>query len=87
MTTCSPTAAVGAPTTLQNPVNTDNYVRSFNAESIGASYTWFPGLSSNVDGVLFQQNWTTTVTSTTCIRPERWLCASAVAKDDLLIIV
>jgi hypothetical protein len=35
--------------------NYTNYVRSFNAEGLGAAYTWFPGLTSNVDGVLFQQ--------------------------------
>lgn len=33
----------------------DNYVRSFNAESLGATYTWFPGLTTNADGVFFQQ--------------------------------
>ncbi len=36
-------------------INYDNYVRSFNAEGLGATYTWFPGLTSNIDGVLFQQ--------------------------------
>jgi len=34
----------------------DNYVSSFNAWSVGAVYTWFPGLSSNIDGVLFRQS-------------------------------
>jgi hypothetical protein len=32
-----------------------NYVSNFNAYGAGASYTWFPGMSSNVDGVLFNQ--------------------------------
>jgi|GEM_PF-667840 hypothetical protein len=35
--------------------NYTNYVRSFDAEGLGATYTWFPGLTSNIDGVLFQQ--------------------------------
>ena len=35
--------------------NLTDYVRSFNNEGIGATYTWFPGLTSAVDGVLFQQ--------------------------------
>lgn len=39
----------------QNGTDT-NYVSSFNAWSVGAVYTWFPGLSSNVDGVLFRQS-------------------------------
>ena len=34
---------------------TATYVDSFNAYSAGATYTWFPGLTSNVDGVLFNQ--------------------------------
>src|ERR1700722_8492875 len=33
----------------------NDYVRSFNAEGVGATYTWFPGLTSAIDGVLFQQ--------------------------------
>jgi predicted porin len=41
--------ATGATTT-----NT-NYVSSFNAWGVGATYTWFPGLTTGVDGVLFQQ--------------------------------
>jgi hypothetical protein len=32
-----------------------NYVSSYNAEGIGATYTWFPGLTTNGDAVLFQQ--------------------------------
>ncbi len=32
-----------------------NYVSSFNAWGVGAVYTWFPGLTTNADGVLFQQ--------------------------------
>jgi len=33
-----------------------NYVSSFNAYSVGAAYTWFPGLTSNADAVLFNQD-------------------------------
>lgn len=32
-----------------------NYVSKFNAAGAGATYTWFPGLTSNLDGVLFGQ--------------------------------
>ena len=32
-----------------------NYVSKYNALGAGATYTWFPGLTSNVDGVLFNQ--------------------------------
>jgi len=35
--------------------NLTDYVRSFNAEGVGATYTWFPGLTSAIDGVMFQQ--------------------------------
>ena len=37
-------------------LNSTNYVSRFNAEGLGATYTWFPGLTSNADGVLFQQS-------------------------------
>lgn len=43
--------AGGAATSV---VNT-NYVSSYNAEGIGATYTWFPGLTTNGDAVFFQQ--------------------------------
>jgi len=33
-----------------------NYVGSFNAYGAGATYTWFPGLTSAVDGVIFNQD-------------------------------
>jgi len=33
-----------------------NYVSNFNAYSAGANYTWFPGMSSNLDGVVFSQS-------------------------------
>jgi hypothetical protein len=36
-------------------INEDNYVSGFNAYGLGASYTWFPGLTSNIDGVMFDQ--------------------------------
>lgn len=36
-------------------VASNNYVKSFNAAGAGATYTWFPGLTSNIDGVLFGQ--------------------------------
>jgi hypothetical protein len=32
-----------------------NYVREFNALGAGATYTWFPGLTSAVDVVIFEQ--------------------------------
>jgi len=35
--------------------NGTNYVKSFNAYGAGATYTWFPGLTSNIDGVLYDQ--------------------------------
>lgn len=35
--------------------NQTNYVSAFNAYGAGASYTWFPGLTSNLDGVFFDQ--------------------------------
>jgi hypothetical protein len=35
--------------------NLTDYVRSWNAEGVGATYTWFPGLTSAIDGVMFQQ--------------------------------
>ena len=38
------------------PINGNtNYVKSFNAYGAGATYTWFPGLTSNLDGVMFNQ--------------------------------
>lgn len=33
-----------------------NYVKNFNSVGTGATYTWFPGLTSNVDGVLYGQS-------------------------------
>jgi len=42
------TTAGGAGSTL-------NYVKDFNSYGLGGSYTWAPGLTSNVDGVLFDQ--------------------------------
>ena len=33
----------------------NNYVGNFNGYGAGATYTWFPGLTSAVDGMLFQQ--------------------------------
>ena len=33
-----------------------NYVHDFNGYGAGATYTWFPGLTSNVDGMLFKQS-------------------------------
>ncbi len=32
-----------------------NYVSRYNAYGAGATYTWFPGLTSSVDGVLYNQ--------------------------------
>jgi hypothetical protein len=43
----------GAPATN---VTQTNYVSNFTAYSVGAAYTWFPGLTSNIDGVLFNQD-------------------------------
>ena len=36
-------------------VDDTSYVSKYNALGAGATYTWFPGLTSNVDGVLFNQ--------------------------------
>jgi outer membrane protein OmpU len=33
----------------------DTYVKTFNNYNLGSAYTWAPGLTSNVDGVLFEQ--------------------------------
>ncbi len=33
-----------------------NYVSSYNAWGLGATYTWFPGLTTSADGVMFEQN-------------------------------
>lgn len=33
----------------------ENYVKHFNAYGAGATYTWFPGLTSNADAVFFSQ--------------------------------
>jgi hypothetical protein len=33
----------------------DNYVRDFDSYGVGGAYTWAPGLTTNLDGVLFQQ--------------------------------
>ena len=33
-----------------------NYVKDFKALGLGATYTWFPGLTTAFDGVLFHQN-------------------------------
>jgi outer membrane protein OmpU len=32
-----------------------NYVKNYDAAGAGATYTWFPGLTSNLDGVLYGQ--------------------------------
>ncbi len=46
-----------ATSTTASTVNGTNYVSSFNAYGIGATrYTWFPGLTSALDGVMFNQN-------------------------------
>jgi hypothetical protein len=41
--------------TIAASVADTNYVSKFNAAGAGATYTWFPGLTSNVDGVLYGQ--------------------------------
>jgi len=33
----------------------ENYVKRYNALGTGATYTWFPGLTSNLDGVVYGQ--------------------------------
>lgn len=38
-----------------NPLAGKNYVSDFNAYGAGATYTWFPGLTTNADGILFSQ--------------------------------
>jgi len=37
-------------------LTTTNYVSSYNAYGVGAVYTWFPGLTTNADGVIFRQS-------------------------------
>lgn len=37
------------------PTAANAYVSSFNSYGAGAAYTWFPGLTSNLDGVFFNQ--------------------------------
>lgn len=41
--------------TSGSPTNEVNYVRNFDALGFGATYTWFPGLTSALDTVLFSQ--------------------------------
>lgn len=36
--------------------NGTNYVQGFNAYGAGATYNWFPGLTSAIDGILFTQS-------------------------------
>jgi hypothetical protein len=53
----TPTGALGtSAATTAGTIDQANYVKSYNAYGLGATYTWFPGLTSNVDGVLFQQS-------------------------------
>jgi len=42
--------------TAASTVNQVNYVSNFSAYGVGAAYTWFPGLTSNADAVLFNQD-------------------------------
>jgi len=44
--------ANGTSSNIQN----DNYASEFNAYGAGATYTWFPGLTSAVDAVMFNQD-------------------------------
>lgn len=41
--------------TALNTINDVNYVESFNAYGFGATYNWFPGLSTSLDTVFFTQ--------------------------------
>jgi len=41
--------------TTPGGLDNDNYVSSFNAYGLGAAYTWFPGLTTNLDGVWYSQ--------------------------------
>ena len=45
-------------TTINNGAtgNNLNYVKNFNTEGLGGAYSWAPGLTTNLDGVLFQQD-------------------------------
>lgn len=45
---------LGSPT-VSSRANGINYVGSFNAYGAGATYTWFPGLSTAADAVFFDQ--------------------------------
>ncbi len=51
------TGATGAAQADRN----SNYVKNFNAYGVGGTYTWAPGLTTNVDGVLFGQKTQTDV--------------------------
>jgi hypothetical protein len=46
----------GGAITPASAVTEINYVSSFNAYGAGATYTWFPGLTSAIDGVWFNQD-------------------------------
>jgi len=51
------TTAAGA----TSNVDASNYVSAFNSYGAGGSYTWAPGLTSNLDGVFFTQDTDTNV--------------------------
>lgn len=46
---------LGTGTTAASTAANTNWVKNYNAYGAGATYTWFPGLTSNLDGVLFNQ--------------------------------
>jgi outer membrane protein OmpU len=48
--------AGGIGQTIAKTVTQTNYVDSYNAYGVGAAYTWFPGLTTNADAVLFNQS-------------------------------
>jgi hypothetical protein len=38
-----------------------NYVKDFDSYGLGGTYTWAPGLTTNLDGVMFDQEMETGV--------------------------
>ena len=46
----------GAAFTGLNSTDHTNYVKDFKALGLGATYTWFPGLTTAADAVMFRQN-------------------------------
>jgi hypothetical protein len=50
-----------------------NYVAALNSYSLGGAYTWAPGLTTNVDGVLFDQRLATSGTTPASVRNDGYV--------------